>query len=90
MVRFRVVLLSALLAFAGSVGAVEDELLPGTTLALRQAKKSEHLVVVVEASLPAPLPGGTDDPRLTGPRVDVGNPATGSGRAWTRRRRAGR
>jgi hypothetical protein len=82
MVRFRVVFLGASLAWAVLAGAVEDELLPGTTLALRQVpKKSEHLVVVVRASLPAPLPGGTDDPRLTGARVEIGNPATGE---WAR------
>ena len=76
MVRFRLAALVGLLVCVSTAAALQDELLPGTTLALRQGKKGERLVVVAKASVAAPLPGGRDDPRLTGARVDIGNPAT--------------
>jgi hypothetical protein len=72
----RVAVLVGLLVRVNSAAAVEDELLPGTTLALRQGRKAERLVVVARAAISAPLPGGTDDPRFTGARVDIGNPET--------------
>jgi hypothetical protein len=81
MVRLRVAALVALLACATSAAGVEDELLAGTTLALRQGRKGERLLIVATASVPAPIPGGTDDPRLTGARVDIGNPIT---QEWAR------
>ena len=81
MVRLRVVALLALLASARPAAALEDELLPGTTLALRQGRKAERLLIIARASIPAPIPGGTDDPRLTGARVEIGNPST---REWAR------
>lgn len=81
MVRFRVVVVVGLLVCASTVAALDDELLPGTKLALRQRKKGERLAVVAKASIAAPLPGGLDDPRLTGARVDIGNPAT---KEWAR------
>ena len=81
MVRLRVAALVALLACAGPAAALEDELLPGTTLALRQGRKGDRLLIVARASIAAPIPGGTDDPRLTGARVDIGNPIT---REWAR------
>jgi len=81
MVRFRVAVAVCLLVSASSVAALQDELLPGTSLALRQGKKGERLVVVVKGSVPAPLPGGADDPRLTGARVEIGNPTT---QEWAR------
>jgi hypothetical protein len=82
MVRFRVAAVVALLVCASSAVALQDELLPGTTLALRQGKrKGERLVIVSKSSVPAPLPGGADDPRLTGARVDIGNPTT---QEWAR------
>src|SRR5262245_21987120 len=77
----RLAALIALLACASPAARLEDELLPGTTLALRQGRKGERLLIVARAPIPAPIPGGTDDPRLTGARVDIGNPIT---REWAR------
>src|SRR5262245_14254378 len=72
----RVAVLLGLLVRIDSAAALDDELLSGTTLALRQGKKAERLVVVARGAIPAPLPGGTDDPRFAGARVDIGNPAS--------------
>ena len=81
MVRFRVAVVVGALLCVTPAAALESELVPGTTLALRQGKKGERLVVVAKASIAAPLPGGLDDPRLTGARIDIGNPTT---QEWAR------
>jgi hypothetical protein len=81
MVRLRVAALVALLVCARPAAGLEDELLPGTTLALRQGRKGDRVLIVAAASVSAPIPGGTDDPRLTGARVDIGTPIT---REWAR------
>lgn len=81
MMPLRVAALVALLACASPAAALDDELLPGTTLALRQGRKGQRLLIVARASVPAPIPGGTDDPRRTGARVEIGNPIT---REWAR------
>jgi hypothetical protein len=73
--------LVTLLLLPRAGAAVDAQLLAGKRLTLRQSARTERLSIVSRDRLVAPLPGGTDDPTLTGAVLDLGNPATGE---WAR------
>ena len=70
----------SLALFAGRADGIE-EMTAGRSLSLRQGKGSARLVLVVQAPVVAPLPGGTEDPTIHGGSLEISNPETGE---WAR------
>src|SRR5262245_10824563 len=61
----------------------EDQRLSGSKLVLRQNGTAQHLVLVANDGVVAPLPGGGEDPTLVGALLDIGNPRTGERARFT-------
>jgi hypothetical protein len=76
----RGVLLLVLAVLAGAAQAADDPL-AGRTLALRQGKTTARMLLVARTAVVAPLPGGSEDPKLRGASLEIGNPETGE---WAR------
>ena len=76
----RGVVLMSLALLAGRAHGIE-EMTAGRSLSLRQGKGSARLVLVVQAPVVAPLPGGTEDPTIHGGSLEISNPETGE---WAR------